>query len=686
MVNKRKRLIILYIVGLVIITVSAIASFYQTSTQAEWNLGTFTNTSSNSSGSLILTNSSGTNGFADQIGNWTSAVIDLNNSVNFTNMTWFPSFGEIPSPFDEPSSHLRDGNLVFLAHLNNDTGYGEGSNVTFDYSGLGNNGTPINGSIFNVTGKLGGSYNFDGVNDYINFSSGIPAFSNNATVFFWFFANRCDGYPMGVTRAAGTGNDWEISLSIAGNAQCEPYYGGNGAIIVMTPAAHVIPLKVWTQIAVTVDSSNGARLYKNGILINSTNTTTSWRNANGMVYLASRTDGNNFNGSLDEVAFWNRSLSTQEIGELYNRTRYGRVRVQVRSCDDAACSGETYVGQDNNSARFFNNNTFSNISFIAKQRYVQYKLYLDIENATKTVAASAYVDDAELYYEESNVAPSLNGMLLNISNDTLETGDFFNVSVNVSDNNSGDRINLTVVLFVNGNSNQTVSLFNNYRTNQTASYIFNNTNISAEQQIIVQVNGSDGVFATNYLNSTMVGINKESSNSGGGGGMGKAQLYAFNIKSDLQFETYAGSDDYVQIEIENTGEVTMRVQVVIEGLENVITNSSLVVSIPRKGKVNVMMIIKPGVVPGVYKGRLIVNNGWVKRTSNIVITVKTNDEQQEIIQKVQREKKYAAKNNQDVPVQAESERTILIVMGIILGVIIGIGFFVLRKQMIIKRK
>ncbi len=57
-------------------------------------------------------------------------------------------------------------------------------------------------------------------------------------------------------------------------------------------------------------------------------------------------------GSLDEVAIWSRALHADEIKQIYRRGA-NRILFQVRTCDDAACSGDTWVGPDNTSNTFF---------------------------------------------------------------------------------------------------------------------------------------------------------------------------------------------------------------------------------------------------------------------------------------------------------------------------------------------
>jgi hypothetical protein len=66
-----------------------------------------------------------------------------------------------------------------------------------------------------------------------------------------------------------------------------------------------------------------------------------------------------FAGMLDEFAVWSRVLDPSEVKQVYLRGA-SRVKYQVRSCNDNACAGETWIGPDGTKETFFselNNNS-----------------------------------------------------------------------------------------------------------------------------------------------------------------------------------------------------------------------------------------------------------------------------------------------------------------------------------------
>ena len=57
-------------------------------------------------------------------------------------------------------------------------------------------------------------------------------------------------------------------------------------------------------------------------------------------------------GSLDELAVWSRALHSNEVLELYRRGS-NRVKYQIRSCDDALCAGDAWIGPDGTDRTYF---------------------------------------------------------------------------------------------------------------------------------------------------------------------------------------------------------------------------------------------------------------------------------------------------------------------------------------------
>ncbi len=144
--------------------------------------------------------------------------------------------------------------LVLGMNLNNNSAIGENSTKAVDISKQQNDGT-INGAVWDSSGKFGPALSFDGIDDYINISS----LSTIETVEYW--------------KKNATDSEW--------------YHLAN---------------------------SSGT-LYVNGVT--GTNQTVYITNSSGNVIIGKDSAGNYFNGTIDEVRIYSRTLSAEEIKMHY---------------------------------------------------------------------------------------------------------------------------------------------------------------------------------------------------------------------------------------------------------------------------------------------------------------------------------------------------------------------------------
>jgi len=238
------------------------------------------------------------------------------------------------SSSDENEEHYVatnfDNSLVSWYRLDNN-GPGENSTKVYDWSGNNNNGTIASTNEYLTTaGKFGGGIYLNGVDDNVNgvdiTDSGSLNISGNLTVAAWvktvdvcaiqgiFARSRVNG------NAAGT--DYNL---IAGE------YCGFGFVIsnkskFLRPFTNVVLNNTWYHVVGTWNGT-AAKIYLNGVL-NKTETDTlfgkistdsgsdfpKYNSIGGDTYL----NRYYFNGTIDEVMIFNRSLSASEISALYN--------------------------------------------------------------------------------------------------------------------------------------------------------------------------------------------------------------------------------------------------------------------------------------------------------------------------------------------------------------------------------
>jgi len=176
-----------------------------------------------------------------------------------------------------------------------------------------NHGTLTNGATF-AEGKVGQAFSLDGIDDYINVNDAdnLEGMSE-LTMMAWV---KLDGYGEG--QATIMGKSYTIYEMMIGSANYKFGAYINGAAPGAIDAE--IPLGNWTHLTVTYDGSY-VEYYINGQL------NTSIEHASGSIggndqpfMIGARSDGSAgffFNGSIDEVAIFNRNLNETEIQQIY---------------------------------------------------------------------------------------------------------------------------------------------------------------------------------------------------------------------------------------------------------------------------------------------------------------------------------------------------------------------------------
>jgi len=216
--------------------------------------------------------------------------------------------------------------------LDNSSSVGENDTRVIDWSGNGNNGTVINTKV-NKTGKFGGAFEFNGSVNSIAFGSGTNLLRNvsSASISVWIKPNlnSIDMIPVDIGAGAGGGSRATIEIT----PSSEITVGGRasdlevGLTTVDTIGASLVSGE-WHHVVGVIDyANNDIKIYINGIVKSTTAISspgfTAGRTNNTSpleVRIGSDTNPNTgkFNGTIDEVLVFSRSLSLQEVRALYN--------------------------------------------------------------------------------------------------------------------------------------------------------------------------------------------------------------------------------------------------------------------------------------------------------------------------------------------------------------------------------
>jgi len=311
-------------------------------------------------------------------GNYTSGVFDAGTSASWDEISWTSN---------DVGALENDSDMVLLLHMD------ETSGIIVDYSGRGNNGTN-NGASYGADGKFNTGLDFESSeNDYVSLGNSALAPDLNGgsgiTLSAWIKPESLED-----NSATDRNNIADIlihkdgdmdksaiylALRYGGNIWC----GGRSQAIdnfQSTETTDTVSTGSWQHIICMLDyADDRIYIYYDGVLQSNASVSfgsSSFVNGSSTVPDVIGTkptaDDHHFDGLMDEIAVWNRTLTSEEISDLYNEES-SKLNFSVRSCDDDACSGESWTDIADSSPQTLN---------VLDNRYFQYKVEFTTENAS----------------------------------------------------------------------------------------------------------------------------------------------------------------------------------------------------------------------------------------------------------------------------------------------------------------
>lgn len=231
--------------------------------------------------------------------------------------------------------------LVLLMHFDNRSEYGERTegddNASLDFSNYAHNGSFFNGATINfTTGKFGGALEVDGTDDYVEVDGAFLNEQGPITVSLWFYKDS------GSVDRLLHFRDGVYGICIAVDASTEEVHvltgdhsGGWGQDTserVRAPA----PDGEWHHVVGVVEGGNIIAAYINGVVMTDTSGSY-WTMGTDRdkIVIGGKIDlsaGNFYDGLIDELAIWNRTLTAAEAKDLY-RLRNGTYYWKVNTTD-----------------------------------------------------------------------------------------------------------------------------------------------------------------------------------------------------------------------------------------------------------------------------------------------------------------------------------------------------------------
>ena len=391
----RKRNALFVSVFIVIFLGIVTAAIFEDNDSGDFSQGNFYRTFYNLTSNFVQLNISQ----GHSVGNFSSRIFDAGINSTWNNITWTTEVCyqcELPNNgIVEQGDFVRFSNMsgnILLLHLNEQSG-----NI-IDYSLYGQSGvaTLFEGPEYNALGKFNTSLDFEAnAVDYINFTSPshLSNIGNQFTMEAWVNAESFTNSPTIVDK------DYASAFSF--------YYSSSRlrtTIVTNTGSTTVSGSRIhttgdWYHVVFTYNGT-AMQLYTDGSTDgNSVAKTGNISTTSKDFIVGSGWEGNNprfypFDGLIDEVAIYNRSLTAQEIRDHYLRGVL-RLNLSVRSCDDASCVGESFTKINGTSPRIINLNS---------ERYFQYNFDFTTENTTYTPK----LYNASTDYSATNIPPLLN--------------------------------------------------------------------------------------------------------------------------------------------------------------------------------------------------------------------------------------------------------------------------------------
>ncbi len=201
------------------------------------------------------------------------------------------------------------------------------------------------GGLAYIHGRVNKAFLFDGVNGLVDLGSKKGTIfsdpNSSLSVSFWMRTLATKG-PQGslyiLDTGAGTdGRRGFYCNTVQGTLNCALRQAAN---VYKVSASNVIPLNSWKFVTLTFDDAgNALKLYVEGALVKSG---TEEKNPGpayespAAVIGATNTKKLPFNGSLDEIAVWNRALSAAEVKTLYDAGSTGMCSISSFVCGNGA--------------------------------------------------------------------------------------------------------------------------------------------------------------------------------------------------------------------------------------------------------------------------------------------------------------------------------------------------------------
>jgi hypothetical protein len=392
---KIRREMVTYLVASIILVASFLFIYFsethmtgfvvfEQENQSDFDEGTYNNTEYD--GDAIVLSS------GQSSGTYTSKVFDALGPAQWNNISWIGTFnGELPNnkAIETGANGANMTGNVLLYHLNEESG------SLIDSSGESYDGTN-NGADYNSEGIFNSSLYFDGTDTVDCGDAGNFERTNSFSVEVWIKAPSPN--EDGIVQRYNGVSGWALFLTGTGSLVLDIKH--NSSNYIRRRSIDSVMDNSWRHIIFTYDGSStlaGTDIYIDGILNNretgtsDTLTDTISTITNCKLGILHNYGNYRFNGNIDEVAFYERELSPDEVLDHYKRGIL-KLNLTARSCNDSNCDGEDFININDTSPQDLN---------VDDNRYFQYKFNFETDDSSY----SPELHSVEIDY--SSLGPSI---------------------------------------------------------------------------------------------------------------------------------------------------------------------------------------------------------------------------------------------------------------------------------------
>ena len=194
-----------------------------------------------------------------------------------------------------------------------------------DKSGNGNHGVVEGATLVSDRfGTINNAYEFDGVNDKIEFGDvGILDGANSVTISLWIkYSTHSGSYDPFINKGPIAHPEASFAMQYSSSNIIGVQFGSGGTTISTNHTSNTADDGIWHNVLFLLKNKE-AKIYVNGVLQNSVGNidsrcTAIQDNSYPMVIGYNPTDNHLFKGQIDDIRIYDRSLTEDEISVLFH--------------------------------------------------------------------------------------------------------------------------------------------------------------------------------------------------------------------------------------------------------------------------------------------------------------------------------------------------------------------------------